>query len=51
MRGPGWLRFPRFPEVRISADRLDIREFSPADAGLVREVLQCGEWLPRTQRM
>jgi len=37
---------PGFPEVRISTDRLDIREFSPADAGLVREVLQCGEWLP-----
>jgi RimJ/RimL family protein N-acetyltransferase len=37
---------PDFPEVRISADRLDIREFSPADASLVREVLQCGEWLP-----
>jgi RimJ/RimL family protein N-acetyltransferase len=34
------------PEVRISAERLDIREFSPADASLVREVLQCGEWLP-----
>jgi len=37
---------PDFPEVRISADRLDIREFNPADASLVREVLQCGEWLP-----
>ena len=37
---------PDFPEVRISAERLDIREFSPADASLVREVLQCGEWLP-----
>ena len=37
---------PGFPEVRISADRLDIREFGPADASLVREVLQCGEWLP-----
>jgi len=37
---------PDFPEVRISADRLDIREFNTADASLVREVLQCGEWLP-----
>ena len=37
---------PDFPEVRIRAERLDIREFSPADASLVREVLQCGEWLP-----
>lgn len=37
---------PGFPEVRISADRLEIREFSPADANLVGEILQCGEWLP-----
>jgi RimJ/RimL family protein N-acetyltransferase len=39
-------RFPDFPEVRISADRLDIREFGLADAGLVSEVLDGGEWLP-----
>jgi ribosomal-protein-alanine N-acetyltransferase len=39
-------QLPDFPEVTITADRLDIREFSPADAGLVREVLRCGEWLP-----
>jgi RimJ/RimL family protein N-acetyltransferase len=37
-----------FPEARIKADRLDIREFGPADAGLVREVLstQAPEALP-----
>jgi hypothetical protein len=39
-------RLPDFPEVRISARRLDIREFGPADARLVSEVLQGGEWLP-----
>jgi len=38
--------FPDFPEVTISAGRLDIREFGPADAGRVSEVLQCGDWLP-----
>lgn len=37
---------PDFPEVRISAGRLDIREFGPADVGLVSEVLQGGGWLP-----
>jgi hypothetical protein len=37
---------PDFPEARIRAERLDIREFGPGDAGLVREVLQDGEWLP-----
>jgi RimJ/RimL family protein N-acetyltransferase len=37
---------PDFPEVRISAGRLDIREFGPGDTDLVREVLQNGEWLP-----
>ena len=37
---------PDFPEVRICARRLDVREFGPADAGLVSEVLQGGEWLP-----
>jgi RimJ/RimL family protein N-acetyltransferase len=37
---------PDFPEVRISDERLDIREFGPGDIGLVREVLRCGEWLP-----
>jgi RimJ/RimL family protein N-acetyltransferase len=37
---------PDFPEVRITAARLDIREFGPGDAGLVREVLRGGEWLP-----
>jgi len=35
-----------FPEVRICARRLDVREFGPAGAGLVSEVLQGGEWLP-----
>jgi RimJ/RimL family protein N-acetyltransferase len=39
-------QLPDFPEVTITTDRLDIREFSPADASLVREVLRCGEWLP-----
>jgi RimJ/RimL family protein N-acetyltransferase len=39
-------QLPDFPEVRISAGRLDIREFGPADVGLVSEVLQDGEWLP-----
>jgi RimJ/RimL family protein N-acetyltransferase len=39
-------RLPDFPEVTISAERLDIREFTPADASLVLEVLECGEWLP-----
>lgn len=37
---------PDFPGVRISAGRLDIREFGPADVSLVSEVLQGGEWLP-----
>lgn len=32
-----------FPEAQIVADRLDIREFGPADAGLVRELLSAGE--------
>jgi hypothetical protein len=41
-----WLGLPDFPEVRISAGRLDIREFGPADASLVSEVLRAGEWLP-----
>jgi RimJ/RimL family protein N-acetyltransferase len=40
------VQLPDFPEVRISEERLDIREFGPGDAGLVREVLQAGEWLP-----
>jgi RimJ/RimL family protein N-acetyltransferase len=39
-------QLPDFPEVRISARRLDIREFGPADVTLVSEVLQRGEWLP-----
>ena len=39
-------RLPDFPEVRISAQRLDIREFGPGDADLVREVLRGGGWLP-----
>ncbi len=39
-------QLPDFPEVRISARRLDIREFGPADVSLVSEVLQGGEWLP-----
>src|SRR5271166_6065668 len=39
-------RLPDFPEVRIRAERLDIREFGPADASLVSEVLEGGEWLP-----
>jgi RimJ/RimL family protein N-acetyltransferase len=39
-------QLPDFPEVRISEERLDIREFGPGDTGHVREVLQCGEWLP-----
>lgn len=39
-------QFPDFPEVRISAQRLDIREFGPGDAGLVREVLRGEGWLP-----
>jgi RimJ/RimL family protein N-acetyltransferase len=37
---------PDFPEVRISAERLDVREFGPADASLVWEVLDGGDWLP-----
>jgi RimJ/RimL family protein N-acetyltransferase len=37
---------PDFPEARISAERLDIREFGPGDASLVRAVLRGGEWLP-----
>jgi RimJ/RimL family protein N-acetyltransferase len=37
---------PEFPAVTISAERLDVREFSPADVTLVSEVLGCGEWLP-----
>jgi RimJ/RimL family protein N-acetyltransferase len=39
-------QLPDFPEARISAERLDIREFRTDDAGLVREVLRSGEWLP-----
>jgi hypothetical protein len=39
-------QLPDFPEVRISAGRLDIREFGPADVSLVSEVLQGGEWRP-----
>lgn len=39
-------RFHDFPPVRISAERLDIREFGPDDTGLVREVLDSGGWLP-----
>jgi RimJ/RimL family protein N-acetyltransferase len=31
-----------FPEVRISAARLDIREFGPDDAALVREAVSAG---------
>ena len=31
-----------FPKVRISADRLDVREYGPEDAGLVEEVLGVG---------
>jgi RimJ/RimL family protein N-acetyltransferase len=36
------LAMDSFPEVRISADRLDIRELGPDDAGLVREVVSVG---------
>jgi RimJ/RimL family protein N-acetyltransferase len=32
-----------FPEVKISAVRLDVREFGPGDADLVHEVLKAGE--------
>ena len=39
-------QLPDFPEARISAERLDIREFGAGDAGLVREVLRSGDWLP-----
>jgi len=39
-------QLPDFPQVRISAGRLDIREFGPADVSLVSEVLQAGGWLP-----
>src|ERR1700757_4317018 len=39
-------QLPDFPGVRISAVRLDIREFGSGDAGLVREVLQAGGGLP-----
>ena len=39
-------QLPGFPPARISAGRLDIREFGPADVSLVSEVLQGGEWLP-----
>lgn len=39
-------QLPDFPEAMISAERLDVREFRPDDAGRVREVLRCGEWLP-----
>ena len=39
-------QLPDFPPARISAGRLDIREFGPADVSLVSEVLQGGEWLP-----
>jgi hypothetical protein len=45
-RGTPVAQLPDFPQVRISAERLDIREFGPGDADLVREVLQGGEWLP-----
>jgi RimJ/RimL family protein N-acetyltransferase len=37
---------PDFPVVRISTERLDIREFGASDGELVRQVLQNGEWLP-----
>lgn len=37
---------PDFPEALISTRRLDIREFGPADEGLVNEVMDCGERLP-----
>jgi RimJ/RimL family protein N-acetyltransferase len=37
---------PGFPEALISTRRLDIREFGPADEGLVNEVMDCGEWFP-----
>jgi RimJ/RimL family protein N-acetyltransferase len=37
---------PGFPEAFISTRRLDIREFGPADEGLVNEVMDRGEWLP-----
>jgi RimJ/RimL family protein N-acetyltransferase len=40
------VELPDFPPVRISARRLDIREFGPGDDGLVREVLAGGDWLP-----
>ena len=39
-------QLPDFPEARICAERLCIREFGPDDDGLVREVLQSGGWLP-----
>jgi RimJ/RimL family protein N-acetyltransferase len=37
---------PDFPEVTLGTERLDIREFGQDDAGLVREVLRSGGWLP-----
>jgi hypothetical protein len=37
---------PDFPQVRINAARLDIREFDLADAALVDEVPRRGAWLP-----
>src|SRR5579872_2509955 len=42
--GPSMYRFAMgsFPKVRISADRLDVREYGPEDAGLVEEVLGVG---------
>lgn len=32
-----------FPEVKITADRLDIREYGPGDIGLAEELLSSGE--------
>jgi len=34
-----------FPQVQISAERLDVREYRPEDAGLVREAVHAGESL------
>src|ERR1700678_3058099 len=31
-----------FPDVRITAVRLDVREYGPGDIGLVRELLSLG---------
>lgn len=39
-------QLPDFPEVRISAERLDVREFGPGDVSLVSAVLRAGDWLP-----